>query len=182
MERKILGRSLGSYDGAKLVGGMFQSSSGYRQETTRLHAVSCTKMGWSSLTHNRVLHQTLWLDLSARAKSELSLKTHGPSERKRASGQNGRLNPLRLDITTEPWALFDFHPQSKNKALLFDINIVNPCVSSNPENESRRAEKYLADAVEPGTKKYRGSFLATYPPFVSLCLRVVRLAQTCMPS
>ena len=56
--RDILGRSLGSHDAAELVGGMCHGI-GYRQETTRLHAISYTKTGWSSLTHNRVLHQAL---------------------------------------------------------------------------------------------------------------------------
>ena len=56
--RGTLGRSLGSHDAAELVGGMCHSN-GCRQETTRLHAISCTKTGWSRLTHNRVLHQAL---------------------------------------------------------------------------------------------------------------------------
>ena len=55
---ETLGRSLRSHDAAELVGGM-RHGNGYRQETTRLHAISCTKTGWSSLTYNRVLHQAL---------------------------------------------------------------------------------------------------------------------------
>ena len=51
--REILGRSLGSHDATELVGGMCHGN-GFRQETTRLHAISCTKTGWSSLTPNRV--------------------------------------------------------------------------------------------------------------------------------
>ena len=58
LRRETLGRSLGSHDAAELVGGMCHDN-GYRQETTCLHAISCTKTGWSSLTHNRVLHQAL---------------------------------------------------------------------------------------------------------------------------
>ena len=56
--RETLGRSLGSHDATELVCGMCHGNS-CRQETTRLHATSCTKTGWSSLTHNRVLHQAL---------------------------------------------------------------------------------------------------------------------------
>ena len=52
--RETLSRSLGSHDAAELVGGMCHGN-GCRQETTRLHAISCTKTGWSSLTHSRVL-------------------------------------------------------------------------------------------------------------------------------
>ena len=55
---ETLGRSLGSHDAAELVGGMCHGN-GSRQKTTRLHAISCTKTGWSSLTHNRVLHQAM---------------------------------------------------------------------------------------------------------------------------
>ena len=56
--KKTLGRSLGSHDAAERVGGMCHGK-GCRQETTRLHPISCTKTGWSSLIHNRVLHQVL---------------------------------------------------------------------------------------------------------------------------
>ena len=56
--RETLGGSLGSHDAAELVGGMCHGN-GCRQETICLHAMSCTKTGWSSLTHNRVLHQAL---------------------------------------------------------------------------------------------------------------------------
>ena len=56
--RETLGRSLGSHDATELVGGMCHTN-GCRQETPRLHAISCVKTGWSSLTHNRVLHQAL---------------------------------------------------------------------------------------------------------------------------
>ena len=39
----------------------------------------------------------------------------------RASGQNGRLNPLRTDITTEAEVLVDNHPRLTNTALLLVI-------------------------------------------------------------
>ena len=82
--------------------------------------------------------------------------------RQRASEENGRLNPLRMDITTEAGALFDNHPRHKNKALLLDITIVNPCAGSNLGNAARHVGKHLADAVERKKNKYRGSFPATY--------------------
>ena len=56
--REILGRSLGSYDVAELAGGMCHGN-GCRQKITRLHGISCTKMGWSSLIPNRVLNEAL---------------------------------------------------------------------------------------------------------------------------
>ena len=92
--------------------------------------------------------------------------------RQRASEQNGRLNPLRTDITTEARALFDNHPRLKNKALLLDITIVNPCAGSNLGNAVRHVGKHLPDAVERKKNKYRGSFPATYsllPPAMSTC-------------
>ena len=82
--------------------------------------------------------------------------------RQRASEENGRLNPLRMDTTTEAGALFDNHPRLKNKALLLDITIVNPCAGSNLGNAARHVGKHLADAVERKKNKYRGSFPATY--------------------
>ena len=53
-----------------------------------------------------------------------------------------------MDITTEAGALFDNHPLLKNKALLLDITIVNPCAGSNLGNAARHVEKHLADVVE----------------------------------
>ena len=92
--------------------------------------------------------------------------------RQRASEENGRLNPLRMDITTEAGAIFDNHPWLKNKALLLDITIVNPCAGSNLGNAARHVGNYLADAAERKKNKYRGSFPATYsllPLTMSTC-------------
>ena len=157
--RETVGRSLGSHDAMELVGAMFHGNS-CRQETTRLHAISCTKTRWSSLTHNRVLHQALARSLGE-SKVQFVVEDTWPF-RERASGQNGRLNPLRMDITTEAGALFDNHLRLKNNALLLDITIVNPCAGSNLGNAARHVGKHLADAVEQKKNKYRGSFPATY--------------------
>ena len=167
--RETLGRSLGSHDATELVGGMCHGN-GSRQETTHLHAISCSKTGWSSLTHNRVLHQALTRSLRE-SKVQFVVEDTWPF-RQRASEQNGRLNPLRMDITTEAGALFDNHPRLKNKALLLDITIVNPCAGSNLGNAARHVGKHLADAVERKKNKYRGSFPATYsllPLAMSTC-------------
>ena len=67
-----------------------------------------------------------------------------------------------MGITTEAGALFDNHPRLKNKALLLDITIVNPCAGSNLGNAARHVGKHLVDAVEQKENKYRGSLPATY--------------------
>ena len=80
-----------------------------------------------------------------------------------------------MDITTEAGALFDNHPRLKNKALLLDINIVNPCAGSNLGNAARHLGEHLADAVEWKKNKFRGSFPATYsllPLAMSTCCEV----------
>ena len=77
-----------------------------------------------------------------------------------------------MDITTEAGALFDNHLRLKNKALLFDITIVNPCAGSNLGNAARHVRKHLADAVERKKNMYRGAFPATYsllPLVMSIC-------------
>ena len=84
--RKTLGRSLGSHDATELVGGMCHGY-GCRQETTRLHAISCSKTGWSSLTHNRVFHQALARSL-CESKVQFVVEDTWPF-RQRASEQNG---------------------------------------------------------------------------------------------
>ena len=143
---------------------------GCRQVTTRLHAISCTRTGRSSLTHNRVLHQALTRSLRE-SKVQFVVEGIWPF-RERASGLNGRLNPLRMDTTTEAGALFDDHPRLKNKALLLDIAIVNPCAGSNLWNSARHVGNHLADAVGRKKNKYRGSFSLIYsllPLTMSTC-------------
>ena len=157
--RETLGRSLGSHNAAELVGGMCHGN-GCRQETARLHAIFCTKTGWRSFIHNRVLHQALARSLRE-SKVQFVVEDTRPF-RERASGQNGRLNPLRMDITTEAGALFGNHPRLKSKAFLLDITIVNPCAGSNLGNAARHVGKHLANAVKRKKNKYRGSFSATY--------------------
>ena len=108
--RETLGRSLESHDAAELVSRVYHGS-GCRQETTRLHATSCTKTGWCSLTQNRVLHQALAQPLR---ESKVQFVVEDTwSFRERASGQNSILNPLRMDIITEVGALFDSHSRRK---------------------------------------------------------------------
>ena len=80
---------------------------------------------------------------------------------KRTSGQNWSLNSLRMDITTEKRPLFDNHPRRKNKVVLLDITIVNPCASSHLENEARHAGNQLADADERKINTCRGPFPAS---------------------
>ena len=67
-------------------------------------------------THNRVLHQALVRSLRE-SKVQFVVEDTWPF-RERASGQNGRLNPLRMNIITEAGALVENHPQLKNKVLL----------------------------------------------------------------
>ena len=163
MWRETLRRSLESHDATELVGRVCHGN-GCRQETIRLHAISRTRTGWSSLTHNRVLHQALARSLRER-KVQFVVEDTWPF-RQRASEENGRLNRLRMDITTDAGALFDNPARLKNKALLLDITIVNPCTGSNLGNAARHIGKHLANAVERKTNKCRGSFPATYSPLL----------------
>ena len=75
-----LGRSLGSHDATELIGGMCHGN-GCRQETTRLHAISCTKTrqdGALLLTIGCSIRH--WLDPFVRVKSSLWLKINGLSD------------------------------------------------------------------------------------------------------
>ena len=67
-----------------------------------------------------------------------------------------------MDVTTEAVAPFDNNPRHKDKVLLLDLTIVNPCGSSNLEDAARQTRKHLIDVVERTKNKYRGSFPATY--------------------
>ena len=108
LRRETLGRSLESHDAPEFVGGMCHGN-GCRQETTRLHGISSTKAEWSTLTHNRVLHQALARSLRE-SKVQFVAEDTWPF-REKGSGQNGRLNPLSMDITTGAGgAPFNNHP------------------------------------------------------------------------
>ena len=176
--REALGRSLRSHDAEELVGGMCHGN-GCMHETTRPHPISSTKTGWSSLTHSRVLHQALARSLRE-VKVQFVVEDTWPF-RERASGHNGRMNPVRMDIATKAGVSFDTHSRRKNKALLLDITIVNSCASSNLGNAARHYGKHLADAVEGEKNKYRDSFPATYP-LLPLAMSTCGEAQRCMPS
>ena len=67
-----------------------------------------------------------------------------------------------MDVTTEAGALFRGNPRLKNKALLLDLTIVNPCVSTNLANATCQPGKHFTDVVKRKKNKYRGSFSATY--------------------
>ena len=128
-------RSLGSHDAVEPVGGTCHGN-GCRRETTRLHAISSTKTGWSSLTHNRVLHHAVPTSLRE-SKVQITIEDIRPFQQ-RGTGQQIGQNPLRMDVTTEAGALFNNDPRHKDKALLLDLTIVNPCVSSNLEGAARQ--------------------------------------------
>ena len=86
-------------------------------------------MGWSSLTHNRVLHHAVARSLRE-SNVRIPIEDTSPSQQ-RDTGQQAGHNPLRMDVTTEAGALFDNDPRHKRKTLSLDLTIVNPCVSSN---------------------------------------------------
>ena len=84
-------------------------------------------------------------------------------------------------ITTEAGELLDNHPRCRNKALLLDLTIVNPCTSSNLENAACHSGKQLAISVERKKNKYRGSFPANYsfiPLAISTCVEVGSAVHT----
>ena len=167
--RETLGRSMGSHDVAKLVGEMGHGK-GCRQETTRLHAISCANTRWSSLTHNRVLHQALARPLRESKVEFVDEDTW--SFREELEGKTANSTRYVWTPQRKREVLFDNHPRLKNKALLLDITIVNSCAGFNLGNTARRIGKHLADAVERKKNKYRGSFSATYsllPLAMSTC-------------
>ena len=164
---------------------------GYRQETTRLHVISFTKTGWRSLTHNRVLHQALARSLCEN-KVQFAVEDIWPF-RERLSKQNGRLNPLGIDLVTEAGTLFDDHPprQPASWTTILDARIRRfystlPSLTLAPA-PIWRMENVLREKTSPtqlsGRKISIGvRFPLPTPSFLLPCRRVVSLVQTCMPS
>ena len=72
---ETLSRSLGSNDAVEPVG-VTCHDNGCRRETTRLHVISCIKTGWSTLTHNEVLHHAV-----ARSLRESNVQITGHSNK-----------------------------------------------------------------------------------------------------
>ena len=144
LRRETLGRSWGSHDAAEPVGGMCYGN-GRQEETTRLHAISCSKTGWSSLTHNRELHHVFARSLRE-SKVQIVIEETW-SSRQRAGEQHSVTDPLGMEVTTEAGTLFSRNSRLKDKGLLLDLAIVNPCVSTILVNPARQTKKTLADAV-----------------------------------
>ena len=131
-----------------------------------------TKTGWVSLTHNPVVHQALARSLRESLVQFAVEDTWSSGER--TSEENGSLNPLRMDTTTEAGSLLDNRPRLQNKTflLVIGIAIVNPYARYDLENAARHVEKDPPDAVEQMRNKYRGSFPPTnsvLPFAMSMC-------------
>ena len=76
------------------------------RETTHLHDISCTRTGWSSLTHNQLLDQALSPPLGEN-KARLVMKTHDPFDEELAIVGNMVDPTLKgIDQTTVARALF----------------------------------------------------------------------------
>ena len=73
-----------------------------------------------------------------------------PSQERGTGQQMGQI-PLRMDVTKAAGALFSDDPQ--HKALLLDLTIVNPCVSTDLEIAARQTRKHFTDAVRAGEKQ-----------------------------
>ena len=157
--RENLGRSLGSHNAAELVGSICHNDV-CRQESPHLLAISCTNAGSSSLAYNRVIHPALTRPLRE-TKVQFVVEDTWPFH-ERASGQNGRLNRLGMDITMEVGALLSNHPRRKNKALLPELpsSTLVPAIIWRIIHATQK--KHLATAIKLKKNKYRGSFPATY--------------------
>ena len=90
---ETLSRSFGPHNAVEPVGGVCHGNVN-RNETTRIHAISCLKTIWSSLTDNGVFTR-IWLDICTRAKSNLSSKTHVAFDRAQAK--------KNVDLTRWEW-------------------------------------------------------------------------------
>ena len=107
--RETLHRSLASHEAVGLVGGMCNGN-GCRPETTRIHAISLHKRD-GALSPTIKCSTRQWLDPFARAKSSLSLKTHGPSQ-KEVLGLITRYLP--------PSSIYEHRPYTRRPSGLVD--------------------------------------------------------------
>ena len=138
---------------------------------TRLHDASCTITQWSSLTHNRALHQKLARSLR---ESKVQFVVEGIwSFLEKAGGQDGRLHPPQLEQTTAvvvaPSAVVPFRSIRGLYSILPTSILVSAQIWI---TQHAMQKKTLTDAIERKKNRVRDSFLATYfllPLTMSTC-------------
>ena len=102
--------------------------------------------------------------------------------RERASGQNGRLKPLHMDKTQRrehsSTATFDARIRR------FYLTLPSLALAPAPIWRTQNAMEVSTSPTQSSVRKTRDTACSPLPTpsFLSLCRRVVRLAQTCMPS
>ena len=150
---------------------------GDRCGKTRLHDASCTITGWSSVTHNRALHQKLARSLR---ESKVQFVVEGIwSFLGKAGGQDGRLHPPQLEQTTAvvvpPSAVVPF----RSIRGLYSILPTSILVSAQIWITQNAMQKTPSPMQSNGRKTgFETRSLLRISSFLSLCRRVVRLAQT----
>ena len=123
-----------------------------------MHTLSCTKSGWSTITHDNVIRRALLRPLRE-CQTSTQKEDVTPF---RSSVQSGRgSNPLRMDVTVQEGDLFRGHPLH-GKKLLLDLTVVNPSAASNIDREAANPGSLLRDAATKKRNKYRGTHPDTY--------------------
>ena len=128
-----------------------------------------------------------WLDLARSLReSKVQFVVEGTwTFRKKASGQNGRLNPLLLlmDRITDG-GVHSSTATPNVRIRCFYSTLLSAILAPAPIYRMQRA---MQENTSPTPSRGRKTSIGTRSPlptpsFLSLCRRVVKLAQTCIPS
>lgn len=122
------------------------------------------------LSHPQLITPAYVGKISSREQSSIHYRRYMGIIMERHQSAGWTQQPVEDGCTTDIGILFGNNPRYNHKELQFDLIIINLYVSTNIENATRQAEKYLTDAVERKIDEYRGSFSASYsfPPLATL--------------
>lgn len=153
--REMLARNLGSHDLDTPFGR--RCHEGCDTAPSPIHALTCTRGGMQTHTHQAILHGFVTKTLrECRVPHEEESTT--PFKEGTAPGPGH----LRMDVVVESGTLFPGKDELNSSPLMFDVTVVNPLGPTALAHSGQRAGYALEEAIKAKKTKYGGTFRPTY--------------------
>ena len=153
--REILARNLGSHDHDTPLGR--KCHEGCETVPSPVHALTCTRGGMQTHTHQTILHEFL-----TRTLRECRIPHEKESSTPFKEGTAPGAGYLRMDVVVGSGTLFRGKEEFKSSSLMFDVTVVNPLGPTALANSGPRAGHALEEAVKAKKTKYGGTYRPTY--------------------
>ena len=153
--REILARNLGSHDIDTPLG--HKCHEGCETVPSPVHALTCTRGGMQTHTHQTILH-----DFVTRTLRECRIPHERESTTPFKEGTAPGAGYLRMDVVVGSGTLFQGKDELKSSSLMFDVTVVNPLGPTALANSGARAGHALEEAVKAKKTKYGGTYRPTY--------------------